>query len=325
MVVLAFVVVLVVANRGEFPDAWRAVRGARPGWLLAGLAAMVASFVNLGMLHAAAQRATDLDTSPTQLVEVATAANFFNLVTKSGGLGGLAPVRADARRRRLAQPPVTAAYLLVVMMGEWTFAVTLVVTLVIMWSTGKLFAGEVVASIFFAVIALAKLAAVVAAWRSRSALRRLYAVPARTLARVMRRPPALVDTIAADEFCDALDIIRRRPRRCAVVAGHAFLVEAFGIGELYAAIAAVGEGRRLTLALVAYAVSVLFAIIGFLPGGLGFVEVSTTAALVSYGLPGGTAAAAVVLYRLSELWLPAAIGGLLWIRLRRRPAHSASR
>ncbi len=317
VVVVGFLAVLVLANRGEFPDAWRAVRHARLGWLAVGLAAMLASFVNLGMLHAAAQRATALDTAPTQIVAVATAGNFLNLATKSGGLGGLAPIRADARRRSLPQPAVTAAYLLVVMMGEWTFAVTLLLTLVIMWSSGTLFTGEILASVAFAVIALVKLVAVIAAWRSRRALRAMYAVPHRLFAWIRRKPTPAVDTTAADEFCDALDIIRLRPGRCVVVACHAFVVEALGVVQLYAAIAAVGEGRHLTLALVAYAISVLFTIIGFLPGGLGFVEVSATATLVSYGLTGGTAAAAVVLYRVTELWLPLLIGGLLLVHLRR--------
>jgi uncharacterized membrane protein YbhN (UPF0104 family) len=50
--------------------------------------------------------------------------------------------------------------------------------------------------------------------------------------------------------------------------------------------------------------------VGFLPGGLGFVELTTVAVLVSYGIPAPRAAAAIVLYRGLELWLPALAGGL---------------
>jgi uncharacterized protein (TIRG00374 family) len=87
---------------------------------------------------------------------------------------------------------------------------------------------------------------------------------------------------------------------------------------LWAALAAVGGGNRPVLALVAYAISALFGVVGVLPGGLGFVEVSTAAVLVSFGVPLGLAAAAVVLFRVWDYWLPAAVGGALawWVRHR---------
>lgn len=87
--------------------------------------------------------------------------------------------------------------------------------------------------------------------------------------------------------------------------------------ELWAVIAAVGGGHSLLLALVAYAVSSMFAIVGVLPGGLGFVELSLGAVLISYGLPARIAVAAVVVYRVIELLVPVMIGGLAATRLRR--------
>jgi len=67
---------------------------------------------------------------------------------------------------------------------------------------------------------------------------------------------------------------------------------------------------------VAYSVSGLFGIVGFVPGGIGFVEVSLSAVLIGFGTSGATAAAIVVLYRLFEWWLPVALGGALAHRLR---------
>ena len=88
--------------------------------------------------------------------------------------------------------------------------------------------------------------------------------------------------------------MRREPLRSLPAAAHALAVEAIGVVELWAVIAAVGGGHSLLLALVAYAVSSMFAIVGVLPSGLGFVEVSLGAVLISYGLPARTAVAAVV-------------------------------
>jgi uncharacterized protein (TIRG00374 family) len=317
VVVLAFLAALIIGNRGEFPNAWHAVRHARPAWLAVAGAAMVASLLNLGMFHAAAQRAAGLDTTPLALVGPAVGANFLNLVTKSGGLAGLVEIRAEARRRDLPRPPVLAAYLLVVLMGEWTFAVTLLMTLVVVWANGHLFTAEVVASCVFAVVLGVKVVATMAAWRSRAALHRLYSWPMRVRAWITRRPSPPWDTTAAEEFADSLAIIRQRPRRAIPVVAHAFAVEVLGIVQLYAVVAAVGQGHHIVVAFVAYSVGVLFAIVGFLPGGLGFVEVSVTAVLISFDVEAGAAAAAVLLYRVVELWLPVAIGGALTLRSRR--------
>ncbi|MEO5900632.1 MAG: lysylphosphatidylglycerol synthase transmembrane domain-containing protein [Ilumatobacteraceae bacterium] len=323
VVVVGFVAGLVLGNRAEFPQAWHALRHARPVWIAVMVLATLVALVNVAMFTAAAQRAAGLDTRAVELYEAATVANFLNRVTKSGGLAGLAPISAQARRAGRPLPPVVAAYLLVVLIGQWTFAVVLVVTLAIMWASGDLFAAEIVASLVFAAVVLAQLAAVVAAWRSPATLRRLHAATARLRARLTRRPLRAVDPRAADEFTSALQIIRRSPWRCVAVAGHGFVVEICGVVQLAAAIAAVGGGRRIVPALVVYSVGVLFSIVGFLPAGIGFVEVSSTATLVTFGVNVGAAAACVLLFRVAELWIPVAIGGVLALRRRRTPATHA--
>ncbi|MDQ3887381.1 MAG: flippase-like domain-containing protein [Actinomycetota bacterium] len=87
---------------------------------------------------------------------------------------------------------------------------------------------------------------------------------------------------------------------------------------LWAALAAVGGGNRPVLALVAYAIAGLFGVVGVLPGGLGFVEVSTSVVLTSFGVPVGLAVAAVVLFRVWDYWLPVAVGGAVawWVSRR---------
>jgi uncharacterized protein (TIRG00374 family) len=117
-------------------------------------------------------------------------------------------------------------------------------------------------------------------------------------------------------------LVRRQPRRAFPVAVHAIALEAIGVVELWAAAAAVGASTSLLVAFIGYAVSVLFTIVGFLPGGIGFVEISLGAVLTSYGASIATATAAVVVYRAAELWLPLIIGFAL-ARVR-RPAKVAA-
>ena len=52
------------------------------------------------------------------------------------------------------------------------------------------------------------------------------------------------------------------------------------------------------------------------PGGIGGVELGLVGALVLYGLPALTATAAVLLYRVIELWIPAVLGIGAFVQLR---------
>ena len=65
-----------------------------------------------------------------------------------------------------------------------------------------------------------------------------------------------------------------------------------------------GPGRSRERGAVVTALS----IVGVLPGGLGFAEVSMGASLHAFGVDAGHALAAIAVYRLFDLWLPLTIG-----------------
>lgn len=319
-VLTAFAVAFVVANRGDVPAAWRALHHAHLGWAAVGLAAMAVGLVNLGAFQAAAQRATGLATAPLDLTATAIAGNSLNAVTKSGGLAGLT-VLVD-RGRRHGDPPgtVTAAFALTGIVGDVAFTGLMAVAVTVTVADGRLDRPELVALGAFAVYAAVRITIVVAAVRSRRAVRWVWRAPGRLVARLRRRPVPTVGTGPADDLYDALQLVRHRPRRAGPVLAHGVGVEVFGVIELWAAMAAAGGPHRITLALVGYAVAVLFAILSFLPAGLGFVELSLGTVLVGAGATAPTAAAVVVLYRLFELWLPVAVG--LWcLRVERRSSR----
>ena len=52
------------------------------------------------------------------------------------------------------------------------------------------------------------------------------------------------------------------------------------------------------------------------PGGVGGTDLGLVGALVIYGLPALTATAAVLLYRVIELWIPAVLGIGAFVQLR---------
>jgi len=316
-----FAVWFLLANRADIPSALRAVQHADPGWLAAAVAASAAYVVVLAILHAAAQRAARLRTSPLRLLPVTVAANAMNLVTKSAGMAGLPLFLGDARRRELPGGAVTAAYVLAMVLAEVAFAFALAAAIVVLVLGGQLTVAEAVAAVVFGVYLIGRVALFVLTFGDRERLQRLVAWPRRQWHRLRRRPDhakrPTVRSQAADEIADAVALLRARPGAAIPAFAHALALEVIGVLMLAAVLRAVGAPASPTVALVGYAVSVLFAIVGVLPSGLGFVEVSLTAVLVAYGAPVATAAAAVALYRVCELWLPAMAGVLVARRLRR--------
>ena len=304
------VILLLVVNRREVPAVWASLRAARPVWVGLAVGAVALGWLNLAALHAAAQRALGLPTVARQVAVPALAAQFLNLLFSSGGLAGLSVFRADGRRRGLEPGPVTGSYLLVAVAGQLAVIAVLPVAFAILVGTGRLTTADVVVSAVFLLYSMILVVLVVEGVRSRSALRRAYALPRRLVAGALRRPRPTVEPTRADELYDALQLLRAAPRRAVRIAVHAVGVDVGGIVLLWLVLRALSLPLGFQVAVVAYAVSLMFSIVGFLPGGLGFVEVSLAAVLVSYGTPGVAAAAAVALFRLFELWLPLAAGAL---------------
>jgi len=90
-----------------------------------------------------------------------------------------------------------------------------------------------------------------------------------------------------------------------------------GAGILWASLAAVHVHVGPLAVFAAFVASVLFSFVGFVPGGLGLVELSMVRVLTSFGAPKVPAVAAVVIYRLLDLWLPVLVGAFTARHVRR--------
>jgi uncharacterized protein (TIRG00374 family) len=88
--------------------------------------------------------------------------------------------------------------------------------------------------------------------------------------------------------------------------------------SLVAALLAVGSRPRLSLVLLAFAVSAVLAMIPITPGGLGFVEAGLTAMLILAGVPANDALLATLAYRVVSYWLPLPAGVIAYALFRHR-------
>jgi len=129
--------------------------------------------------------------------------------------------------------------------------------------------------------------------------------------RWVRIAPAL--TATADGIDEALEHLRRGdPRLLLGLVG--FL--GFDLLAFWASFRAVGASPELTLIWMAYLIGQLGNWLP-VPGGIGGTELGLVGALVLYGSPALAATAAVLLYRVIELWIPALLGLAAFVQLRR--------
>ena len=348
--VLLVVLVVGFVNRSDLPVAVSALRNARPGYVVVGLILVMLSLVNQAAFHAAAQRAAGQAVTGRELIVPVAAAGFLNVVVKSGAMAGLAPMLAEARRNNRSRPATVAGYLLVNVLGHLAFGVTLAFGVLVLVIDGRFTRSDAIAGLVFVVLTTVQFVILGAALRSRAALRSVYAFgrklrrPFGRATHAVAEDAVAVDVVAedgvpadgvpadgsdftaaserlhregyaaSDELFEAVSLVRSRTRAAMPAVMHSLLVEVLGIAELWCVLGALGVRSSLTVPLIAYAVSVLFTIVGFLPGGIGFVEVGLGTILVSSGLARTSAVAAVVLYRVFEFWLPL-LGGLLASRV----------
>lgn len=313
--------------RKDVPAAARAIANARPSWLLALLLLALLGLAAFGLLFRAGQKSVGARIALWEGIELGNAAYALNLVVKSSGLAGVVVFTRRARARAEPHGRAVAGYLLATVLSHFAFAAVLVAALASLLLAGRFTAIDAAASAVFAVYLGFHVILIVAAARSRSLVRAVYAAPRRLLDRARKMlglasRPDRQPSASADELFDAIALILARPRRSLPVAGWAITVDLVHVLWVYVAVQAVGGGAGLDAALVAYGVATLFGIVGIVPGGLGFVELGMTATLVSYGMPTAGAAAATVLYRAAELWVPLAAGAFASRQLSRTAAAS---
>lgn len=320
---LLTVAALLLAYRRDIPAAGRAIVHASPGWMMVLTVCAVAGVGLVGLLYRSGLRAAGAPIPGRHAAALGVSGYAVNLVVKSSGLAGLAVFLRYARARSIAEGPVIAGYLTATFLNHLAFAVMLAAAIVALVVNGRFTALDAVATALFAGYLAVHLAAAWAAVRRPGVVRGVYAAGDRIAGwwrRLLRRTRAAATRDRqrdADELRAALRLIKTRPAATFRACGWALSVDAIHVVWLWAALHAVGSPVGIDVALVAYGVATLFGIVGFLPAGLGFVEVGMAATLSSYSVPITDAAAAVVLFRMAELWLPLAAG---WVASRLLPA-----
>ena len=283
---------LAIASLPGLGDVRAELAGASTGWLLAAGLLQVLSC----LAFVAAFRGVFCHRLPWRLsYEVGMAAQGTNVLLPSGGAGGLALAAWALRKtgmptERLARRTV-AFYVLTSSVNFFTAVIAgLALALAggaLAWTAGPAAAAALVIG---GVLALPRLVSRPRAGRRGQVLEALTA-----------------------GIRDAVRLVR---------AGHPLIVAgaigfmAFDMLALGAAFVAIGAAPSFGVLALAYVLGQLGGLIP-LPGGVGGADGGLIAALVLYGTPLSSAAAAVLAYRAFQLGLPALLGALALVRLPR--------
>ena len=102
-------------------------------------------------------------------------------------------------------------------------------------------------------------------------------------------------------------------------------IDLLGVVMLYACLEAVHQEPSMRVVLSGYVIGTLFLLVTPVFQGLGTVELSMTVVLKNFGIPSGAALAAVLLYRVAEVWMPLLVGLSVQVsdnkEVRRASAH----
>ena len=283
---------LAVTSLPGLADVRERLSGASAGWLIAAAALQIVSC----LAFVAAFRGVFCNRLPWRLTyEVGMAAQGTNVLLPSGGAGGLALAAWALRKtgmptERLARRTV-AFYVLTSSVNFFT-AVIAGLALALTGGAVLLTAGPAVAAalVICGVLALPRLV-----WRPRAG-----------------RAGRVLDALSAG-IRDAVRLVRGG--NPLILAGTIGFM-AFDLLALGAAFAAIGALPPIGVLALAYVVGQLGGLVP-LPGGVGGADGGLIAALVLYGTPLGSAAAAVLAYRAFQLGLPALLGALALVRLPR--------
>ncbi|MCU1503141.1 MAG: hypothetical protein JWM12_2495 [Ilumatobacteraceae bacterium] len=318
VVVVALVAAFAITKRSDVAAAIAAMRRANTSWIVVGVALSALTVVNLAGLQGRSQALLGIHRSFRRTLRLTAGGHALDLVTKAGGMAGALRFGADARRQGQSAQRATAGCILAELSTHLGFTMALVVVIPVAVERGALTVADVVAVGIYLAITSVFLATVVAAARSQRAIRLVAAIPHRLTdlwCCVRRHPssPRPRDTQAADDLHLAVSVARRDRRNFWPIAAHAALWPLIGMALLGSACAAVGVHASLTTVLITYCMATTFSIIGLLPGGLGFAEVSMAATLGAFGVDAGHAVAVIALYRVFDLWLPL-VGGAVTLR-----------
>lgn len=307
-------IAFIIARSAEMTAIADTVQRGEAIFLLLAVGILAFWIVNIAASYRAIYRAVGLDERLENLVLLATAANFVNVVAPSVGMGGMAVFVSDARRKGYSGGRVTVAGVLYILLEYAAFLSVLTMGLIVLFRRNHLTSVEILASALLVLVAVSMATLVLLGLRSAHALEVVLAWITRQANRLARPflHREILSEARAHEFAqDAANGLRelsRRPRDLVLPAALALSSKALLILILLMMFLAFHAPLTVGTLIAGFSIGYLFLIVSPTPAGIGVVEGALTLALTTLNVPLSTAAVIAMAYRGITFWLPLLFG-----------------
>lgn len=316
-------VVLIIGRFTEIEAIFDTLQKGDLRFLLLALVIELAWLVNVAASYRAIYRAMGVNEKIENLFLMATAANFVNVVAPTAGVGGVAVLISEARRRGYSSARATVGGVLYLLFDYAGFLCVLVLGFIVLFRRDNLNIGELLASGVLIVIAAFMTTLLYLGMRSRDELASVLAWLVRQVNRLLQpfiHRPYLSELHArafAHDASQGLREVRHSPENLFFPAALALSNKALLIAILSLMFMAFDVPLSAGTLIAGFSIGYLFFIVSPTPSGIGFVEGALTLALGSMYIPFGAAAVVALAYRGITFWVPLAVGGMAFRYLHR--------
>ena len=312
----------------ELGDVISSFREGDPAWLALAVVVQLVWMVNVTASFWVIYRMLGIRERFLHLGLVTISAQFVSVVAPSGGMGGMAVLIADGKKRGLRSGRVTTGGALFVFLEQSSLLAIVLLGLFFLFQLNRLSAASVLAVFVLAGIALGTGLVLVMGMRSpvllARVLTRLGAFLNRILHPILRRESVDVSRALpfAEDVYEGLQIVRATPGKLLVPAALAFSSKALLIVILGLIFIAFGQTFTISMLIASFSIGYLFYIVSPTPSGLGFVEGAMTLVMTSLGMTLAVSAVIAIAFRGVTFWLTVLYGmlALRWVSLEPRSA-----
>ena len=311
----------------EFLQVLQTLQTGDPRWLAMAVAVHLVWILNTAGSFKSIYRALGIDEQLRHLALVTAAVQFVSVVAPSAGMGGMAILLADGRKRGLPVGRLTTGAALFVFGEQLSLLAFVGLGLLVLFQLNHLSAAEVLAALILGATALVSAALLALGMESPDRLTRGLYWAGERLNRLLR-PLIRRDLFdlshahkLAHDIHEGLQEVRRTPQALLLPAALAVSSKFLLLTVLALVFLAFGQPPFAGTLLASFSVGYLFYIVSPTPSGFGFVEGAMTLVLTSLGVAFGRAAVITLAFRGITFWLSILYGmvAVRWIGLEARP------
>jgi len=314
-IVFFLAILVVVFSFAELESIWQTLQRVQVRFLLLGILIQLLWVLNDATEYRELYKLMEIDEKLQRLVFLCSAASFVNVVTPSGGMGGIAIFLQNAVKRNHSRGQVAATSALYLFLDYTAFVTVLIIGLGILFQRNNLNIGEVTASLLMFTLMIGLGILIYIGSRSAERLGKILAQLVRLINRLVRLvkkedylSEARARVFAAD-MAEGLGVLHGDARGLARPLLHAFINKALLICVMMMAFLNFHVAFDAGTIIAGFSMAYLFLIISPTPAGIGVVEGFLPLALSSLGVAWSEAVIVSLTYRAVTFWLPLLLGG----------------